>query len=218
MIVPLRSKRAERAQLLQKFQHLGPAVILLGSGFQTLRGDRQGIALWIALFQIASSVLLLATMGQAVHSAARRADADAAVHHAHHGVSWIEIFTAAVLAAEAWEHYHATNHIKRPTVLLAVTLLVLGLLHPKILTRARRRGTLRVEDEGLYVGARPFRRSIRATWDDVASIDVGDRYGTITLKNGRKRKLDLQDLDGSNHVRAALAAAQERVVTVGRAS
>src|SRR5262249_51593124 len=159
---------AERAQLAQKIQHLGPAVILLGAGLQSLRDDPHGIAFLIALFEIASSVLLLVTMGRAVRRAVRRAEADAVLHHAHHGVAWIEIFTAAVLAAEVWDPYHATHHIKRPTVLLAVTLLVVGVLHPKILARAGRRRTLRVEEEGLFVGARPFRRSIRARWDEVA--------------------------------------------------
>lgn len=210
MIVPLRSKRAERAQLGQKLQHLGPAVVLFGSGFQTLRGSPHGLALVLALFEVVSSLLLLVTMGHAVRSAARRVDADASLH-AHHGVAWIEIFTAAVLVAEAWEHYELTHHVKRPTVLMALTLLVIGVLHPKILARAQRRRTLRVDDEGLYVGTKKFRRPIRAKWDEVASIDVGDRYGVITLKNGQMRKLDLQDLEGSNHVRTALAAARERL-------
>lgn len=214
MIVPLRSKRRERAQLAQKFQHLGPAIVLFGSGFQLLRQEPHGAALGIAGMEIVSSVLLLATMGRAVRSAFRPVDA-AASPHAHHGVAWIEIFTAAVLLAEAWEHYHATGRIKRPTVLLALMLLVVGWLHPKIAARAQRRRTLRVEDDALYVGTKFG--SIRANWDQVSSIDVGERYGTITLKNGRKRKLDFQDLEGSTHVRAALAAAQQRLV-VGRAS
>src|SRR4051812_34019076 len=149
-------------------------------------------------------------MVRAVRQVRRPASAVEAPQLHHHGVDWIDIFTAAVLAAEAWEHYHVTHHIKRPTVLLALTLLVIGLLHGRIVRRAEKRFTLRIEDEGLHVGGKPF-RSIRAKWGEVASIDIGERYGTIKLKDGRQRKLDLPDLEGSHHVRAALAAAQQRL-------
>jgi hypothetical protein len=209
VIVPLRSKRRERAVLVQKLQHGAPAIVLLISGLGTL-GDRpDGAALALAIFEIGASVLLIVSVARAIRKARRPAHAAEVPHH-HHGVDWIDIFTAAVLFAEAWEHYHVTHHVKRPTVVLGLALLLIGLIHGRIVRRAERRFTLRIEDEGLYVGGKPF-RSLRAKWTDIAAIDVGGRYGTITLKDGRVRKLDLPDLEGSNHVRAALAAAQQRL-------
>jgi hypothetical protein len=213
VIVPLRSKRRERALVLQKLQHAAPAIVLLFSGVRTLGDDPHGAALALAVFEIVSSVLLIATMARALRAAKRPVDAAAAPHHhhGHHGVDWIDIFTAAVLFAEAWERYHESHHIARPTILLGLTLLTVGLLHGKIITRAQHRRTLRIDDDGVYVGGKPF-RSLRARWSEVAAIDIGDRYGTITLKNGRVRRLDLPDLEGSTHVRAALAAAQQRLI------
>jgi hypothetical protein len=84
------------------------------------------------------------------------------------------------------------------------------LLHGRILRRSEKRRSLRVDEEGLYVGGKPF-RSLHAKWGEIAAIDVAERWGTITLKNGRVRKLDLPDLEGSHHVRAALATAQQRL-------
>jgi hypothetical protein len=209
VIVPLRSKRRERALLVQKLQHGAPAIVLFFSGLRTLGGEPHGVALALALFEIAASVLLAISMARALRTAKRPVDAAAAPHH-HHGVDWVDVFTAAVLFAEAWERYHETSHIARPTILLGLTLLTIGLLHGKITTRAQHRLTLRVDDEELYVGGKPF-RSLRAKWNHVRSIEIGERYGTITLANGRVRRLDLPDLEGSNHVRAALAAAQQRL-------
>jgi hypothetical protein len=199
-------------KLLQKMQHGAPAVVLLGSGLQALREGVHGLGFALALFEIATSVLLIGSVIPELGRARRKANpAQAPPLHHHHGVDWIDVFTAAVLAAEVWEHHHVTGHIKRPTVLLALSLLVIGLLHGKIIRRAEKRFTLRVEDEGLYVGGKPL-RAMRAKWSEIASIDVGERFGTIRLKNGRQKTLDLPDLEGSNHVRAALATAQQRLL------
>ena len=209
MIVPLRSRRRERAIIVQKLQHAAPAVVLFGAGITALGEGAHGAELALAIVEIASSVLLMGSFVRAIRRARR--PVNAAEHpHSHHGVDWIDIFTAAVLFVEAWEHYHVTHHVKRPTIVLAITLLVIGLIHGRIVRRAERRFTLRVEDEGLYVGGKPF-RSLRAKWDEIAAIDVAERWGTITLKNGRVRKLDLPDLEGSHHVRAALTEARLRL-------
>ena len=209
VIVSLRSKRQERAQLGQKLQHGTPAIVLLGAGLQALRGGPHGFELVLAVFEVAASVLLIVTMARAIRRATRAADA-AHAPHGHHGVDWVDIFTGLVLFVEAAAHYHETHHVKRPVILLGAVLLTLGLMHGRIMTPGQRRRTLRIEDEGLYVGGKPF-RSLRAKWSEIANIDVGERWGTITLKNGRVRKLDLPDLEGSHHVRAALAEAKLRL-------
>ena len=159
-------------------------MVLLGAGLQALREGAHGPALALALFEIASSGLLIGSFVRAIRQARR--PVNAAEHpHSHHGVDWIDIFTAAVLIAEAWEHYHVTHHVKRPTIALAIALLAIGLLHGRIKKRAEKRRTLRIEDEGLYVGGKPF-RSLRVKWNEIAAIDVGERWGTVTLKDGRR--------------------------------
>jgi hypothetical protein len=209
MIVPLRSRRRERAIIVQKLQHAAPAVVLFGAGITALGEGPHGGALALAIVEIVSSVLLAGSFVRAIRKARGAASAEHAPH-SHHGVDWIDIFTAVVLFAEAWEHYHVTHHVKRPTVVLGLVLLTLGVLHGRLAKRLEHRRTLRVEDEGLYVSGRPF-RTLRAKWGEIRSIEVGERWGTITLKDGRSRKLDLPDLEGSTHVRAALAAAQQRL-------
>jgi hypothetical protein len=205
--VPLRSKRREKAQAFQKFQHAIPAVPLLMAGVQAIRNGEHGFALALGFFEVATSVALLGTVVREIRAMRRPKDHS---EHAHHGVDWVHIFAAAVLVAEVLEHYHLTHHIRRPAILTAIVTLALGLGHGRLQRFSERRRVLRVEDDRLHVAGRPF-RTLRARWADVLSIDVGEKYAQITTVDGRERKLDLSDLHGAEHVRTALAEAQRRV-------
>jgi hypothetical protein len=211
LTVPLRSKRRERAKVFQKAQHAVPAMMLLGAGVHALSEERSGFGLALAVFEIASSVLLLVAVARAIRKVKQPANR-AHVPHPHYGVDWIDIFAGSVLIAEAIEHWHLTHHVQRPTILTAVVLLTIGLLHGRIVRRFERRFTIHVGEDDLYVGGKPFRR-IHAKWADVASIDIGPRFATIRTRAGRQRKLDLSDLEGSDHVRGALEEARRRLVT-----
>src|SRR5262249_32915769 len=71
---------------------------------------------------------------------------------------------------------------------------------------------LRVSDDAIFVPGRPFKaRAIRAVWKQLASIDIGERWAVITTRAGRARKLDLQDLENADGIRAALVEAQRRL-------
>jgi hypothetical protein len=205
--VPLRSKRRERAQAVQKFQHAVPAAPLLFAGLQAMSGGAHGLELALAIFEILTSVLLLGTVAREIRGLRRSAPQSA--HAAHHGVDWVHIFAACVLVAEVLEHYHLTHHIRRPTLLTAVVTLALGLFHGRLQRLSERRLVLRVEDEGIHVGGKFF-QTFRAAWADVASIHVGDRNASIKTRDGRERRLNLADLHGVEQVRAALADAQSR--------
>ena len=204
--VPLRSKRREKAQTLQKFQHAVPAVPLLMAGLQAIGNGDHGFALALGIFEIVTSVALLGSVVREIR-AMRRPKAHA--EHAHHGVDWVHIFAAAVLIAEVLEHYHLTGHIRRPTILTAIVTLALGLGHGRLERFSAGRRVLRVEDDHLHVAGRPF-RTLRARWADVTLIDVGENYAQIKTVDGRERKLNLSDLHGAEHVRTALAEAQRR--------
>jgi hypothetical protein len=212
VIVPLRSKRRERAVLVQKLQHAVPGAMLLFAGFQAIQDEVRGFALALAVFEIACSLLLIASVIAGLRKVIRPASVEHAPHLHHGGIDWIDVFTGALLFAEVGEHWHLKHHLARPTILLASVLVIVGLFHGRFKRRAERRFTIRVDDDHLYVGGKPF-RSLREKWADIASVDLDSRYGTIRTRAGRTRRLDLRDLEGANHVRAALEEARRRLAT-----
>ena len=204
--VPLVSKKRRRALAVQKFQHLVPAVPLLAAGLSALQHGAHGAELALAIFEIATSALLFGTVARELRGLTRRHP-----HvHSPHSVDWFHVFAAGVLLAEALERWHLTHHWARPTLLLSAVTLALGLFHGRIEAGAQRRRALRLDAGGIYVGGKPF-RPFRATWDDVASIEIGPRYATIRTRTGRERRLDLGDLEDAAAVRAALTDARSRL-------
>ena len=205
--VPLRSRRRRRGLVAQKFQHVIPAFPLLFAGVETLRHEPHGMPLVLAVFEIGTSVLLLATVVREIR-ALRKTDAHAG--HSSHGVDWFHIFAAGVLLAEAAHHWHETHHWKRPVLLTAAFTFLLGIFHGRIQAWGEDRRSLRIDDEGLSVGRPPF-GTFRAAWEDVKTIDVGERFAVIRTRGGRERRIDLSDCEQPAPVRAALAEAQARV-------
>jgi hypothetical protein len=207
--VILRSKRRRRAQAVQKLQHVIPALVLLGAGMHTLTSGAQGGELAIGFAEIVSGALFVTAALAGLRSATRGARGHAAHHH---GIDWVDVFAAVVIAVETVERYHRTGHVTRPNVLLVLTLLVLGVFHGRVLGWAEHRRAFRLSDEGLSIGGRPFRRRLQAPWSGIRSIDVRGRYATITLTNGRTKQIDLDDLEDAEPLRAALEVARERVM------
>ncbi len=190
-------------------QHATPAVVLLFAGLNALAGGVHGFGLALAVVEIVSSVLLIGSFAHAVRTIRRRRNSEAP-GPAHHGVDWIDIFTGGVLLVEAAERYHLTHHLPRPTIVLGCAMLALGLLHGRILHRAEKRLSLRLDEAGIYVGGKLF-RSIHAPWDQVTAIEIGPRFAFLRFTGGRERKLDLADLEGASAVRAALEEARQRI-------
>ena len=207
--VPLRSKRREKGLALQKVQHAVPAFGLMLAGTQAIRAGEHGFALALAVFEILTSAVLLVSMVRALRAARRPAVAGAA-HAGHAGVDWVEIFAGFVLVAEALERWHLKHHIARPIILTAIVTFGLGLSHGRLAAVRARRQALRVDDEGIYVGSRPF-GAFRATWDELSSIVIEKRYARIQTRTGRGRRLDLDDLEGPDEVRGALEGASRRL-------
>src|SRR3982751_3612644 len=207
--VPLRSRRRKRARAAQKFQHVVPAFPLLIAGIEGLRGGHEGWRFLLALFEIGTSALLIGTMLRDIRSL-RRPHGDAHDTHAAHGVDWFDVFASGVLAAEAIEHWYETHHWRRPLILTAVVTLALGLLHGRLEAWGEGKRALKVSDEGISVGRRPF-GLFRATWAEVTAIDVDDRVATIRTRDGREQRIDLEDCEHPAPVRAALADAQSRL-------
>ena len=195
--------------MVQKYQHLLPAAPLMLAGVDTLRHGAHGLELVLAIFEIATSALLLASVIREIRAARRPVDPHAS-HHPHR-VDWFHIFAAGVLLAEAAERWHLTHHWPRPVLLTAAVTLALGVFHGRIDGGIRNRRALRMSEEELYFSTRPWAR-FRAQWADVTAIDLDPRSATIRTRQGRIGRLDLADLENAAAVRAALTDARNRLI------
>jgi hypothetical protein len=218
LAIPLVSKRREFAQLLQKAQHVVPAVALVAQGIERLTREGHGWSMLLGTAELGTSALVIfafARQIRAVRKAAHGSAHDAGDGHPapHHGVDWVDLFLGAMLAVEVWAHWHETGHIKRPTVLLAASMVGIGLLHGKIAGGAQRRRGLWVSDTGLRVSPRPFFSRFTTTWEELAAIDIGPRKAQIVRRDGKTCVLDLVDLRNAADVRAALEGARLRLST-----
>jgi hypothetical protein len=203
--VPLLSQRQERVQLLQKINHVIPAVGLVTAGAHALAEGARGGDLVLAVVEVGTTILLAASIVQTLR--ARRQPA--AHHDKAHAIDWIDVWAAGVLFAEAAERWHVKHHIARPTMLTALVTLAFGLFHGRILAYGRRRRGLRITSDGVSVAGRPF-RGFRARWPEIASITLSERFAEIRARTGRVRRIDLGDLHNADSVRAALEEARRQ--------
>jgi hypothetical protein len=202
--VPLRYRRAQRGLFLQKLQHAVPSIVVLSDGLAHLSHDPHGIELALGVFEVGAALLVMGSVVRGIRQLKKRAAADAHPHH--HGVDWIDIFIGVMLSVEAYAKYHATAHIPRPTILLAVTMFTVGLTHGRLAAWGDRKRELRVGPEGISLPTTPFMRMTLA-WADVESIEIGDRDATITAVDGRSTRVDLSDVLEPAAVRDALMTA-----------
>jgi hypothetical protein len=203
--VPLRSRRLARARLFQQLQHALPALVLLLDGLQRLSAGGGGVGPAIAVTEVVVSVLVLAFFASAVHQ--YRA---AAVHaFVVHSVDWLDLVLAALFAVEALVHRQETGHLPRPAILMAALMLVLGLFHGRLMRLSERHLSLRVDDDGVQIGGRFFRR-FTATWHEITAMEMDASRARLMLKSGRTRRVDLTDLSNAADVQAALAEARRR--------
>ena len=208
LAVPLTSKRREFGALLQKLQHVVPSLPLLFHGIERVGHDGHGWSRALGVAEIVTSVLVVGAFARQVR-ATRSGHVDPGAE-THHHVDWVDLFLAAMLAVEVWAHWHETGHIKRPTVLVAITMLVLGLFHGRIVGAGNRRRGVWVTDDGIHVSRRPFSH-FRATWADLAAIDLGPRQARVVRRDGELYVLDLGDLRNAAEVREVLEAARLRL-------
>jgi hypothetical protein len=208
LAIPFESRRRRGALLLQKIQHVVPAFPLLGHGLERLRHQAQGASLALGIGEVVTSALVLGAFAR--HLRSMRAGNRHGEGAAHHGVDWVDLCLGAMLAIEVWAHWHETGRVKGPTVLLAVVMLVLGLLHGRIAARDGRRRALTVDDTGVTISLRPFSR-FTVAWDQLAAVDLDDHEARVVRKDGRVKKIDFRDLRNAADVRAALESVRLRL-------
>lgn len=204
--VPIRYRRAERGQFVQKLQHAIPSVVVLGDGLRHLSHDPRGAALALGVLEVGAATAVIVSVIRGFRKLVTPAAQGAPETH-HHGVDWIDIFIGAMLGVEAYAKYHATAHIPRPTIVLAVAMIAIGVLHGRIAAWGSRRRHLRVTTEHISMPKRPFSR-VTLAWPQVASIDVDERHATVTATDGRTQRFDLGDMIHAAAVREALLHAQ----------
>lgn len=210
--VPIRYRRSAKAIFIQKLQHAIPSVVVLGDGVEHLSHEPHGINLWLGIAEVGVSVLVIGSVIWGVRQLRRQTSAAQADHHHAHGVDWIDIFLGAMLGVEAYAKYHATAHIPRPTILLAVAMVAIGILHPTIARWGDSRRDLRIDDDGVSIPSGKLSR-LTLRWPELAAIDIGDRYATITATDGRSQRLDLGDVFQPTAVRDALRHARAQLQT-----
>ena len=210
--VQLHSRRRRRGLAVQQAQHAVPAVALLFAGMRGLAEGPSGSALALAIVEVVTSGLLLATVARTF----RQLAPSSAGHRAHAGsIGWAEIWVAGVLAAEAWERWHAAHHVARPTIMLAVVMLVLGLFHGRITRATLSRRALTLTDGRITVGGPPWRR-FGTSWAELAEISVTRSEARLRTVSGKLRRIDFADLENAQEVRALLEVAQQRLAATIR--
>jgi hypothetical protein len=211
LVVPLTSKRRDIGAIFQKLQHVLPSLPLLLQGMDRLRHEAHAWSRLLGVAEIATSALVIGAFVRLVRTT-RQGRLTDHPPQAHHGVDWVDLCIGAMLTVEVWAHWYETGHLKRPTILLAVGMLVLGSLHGRIAGWAGRRRGLWVTDDGIRASRRPFSH-FRATWAELAAIEIEPRQARLVRRDGKAYVLDLADLHNAAEVRQALEGARLRLPT-----
>jgi hypothetical protein len=205
--VPIRYRRAQRGLFIQKLQHAIPSIVVLGDGIEHLSHEPHGLDLWLGVAEVGVSLLVIGSVIRGFRQLRAETAANVDVHHAHHGVDWIDICLGAMLSVEAYAKYHATAHIPRPTIVMAIAMFTIGTLHGRLAAWGDRRRQMRVDADGISLWVRPFKQ-LTLAWAEVAAIEVDDRAAVITAIDGRSQRIDLIDVLNPKAVREAITAAR----------
>src|SRR5262249_9014700 len=130
-----------------------------------------------------------------------------------HGVDWFDVFLSGMLVTEVLTHHYETGHWRRPTILMAVLMLALGLMHGKIAAWGARKRALRITSDTLSIGHRFwFLPGFSVKWADVTRVDVADAAAVVVTRDGRERRIALDEMRNPGPVADALrtAATQQR--------
>jgi hypothetical protein len=211
VVVPIVSKRRERVQLAQKLQHALPAVVLLFEGFARMsRPGPLDPSRWLGAFEAGTSFLVLAAVARSV-AGLRDGSAPPRRRHVHPSqVDGVDIALGLMLAIEVIVDRVEMGYWRRPSILLAVATLVVGLCHGRLATWSASRRAMRVTDAGVSVGTRFFRRRAFA-WGEIERIDIEERTASIVGRDGRAHAFDLRDLRHAHDVTRALTRARARL-------
>ncbi len=210
--ITIRYRRVQRSQFLQKLQHAIPSVVVLSDGLAHLQHEPHGVNLALGLAEVLVAVLVIGSVARGFRKLFAKNPGEAHADAAHH-IDWIDIFLGAMLLVEAYAKFHATARLPRPTILLGVVLIAVGILHGRIAKWGDRRLQLRVDDTGISVPGR-FLRRLTLAWHEVAEITIGPAIARVIAVDGRDQTLVLSDAINSDAIRHALGDARVRVLAL----
>jgi hypothetical protein len=205
--VPIRYRRSVKALFVQKLQHALPSIVVLSDGLAHFADSGHAAEQILGAAEVAVAAAVIGSVIWGVRQLQRQTAAENLDHLHEHGVDWIDIAIGAMLSVEAVAKYEATAHIPRPTILLALTMFVVGVLHPRLARYGDRKRELRITDNGVSIPGGKFTR-LTLAWDEVAAIDFDDRYATVTAVDGRSKRIDLKEVFHPTAVREALMHAR----------
>jgi len=215
--VPLVSRRRERVKLAQKFQHGVPAVAVFVEGLDRILNNAGDASRWIGTAEAFAGMLVLGAIARAIGRLRWGAGHTPPRQRVHlHQVDWVDLMLAGFLFTEVGVHYYDTGHWARPTILLAVATLAVGLLHGRLTAFSAKRRVLRVTDDGIMIRERLF-RGVSFRWAEIARIDTAEKTAAVVMKDGTTRDFELVDLRHGNDVVRALTRARVRLEQTGSA-
>lgn len=177
-VLPIRSRRFERALRVQTVQHLFAAVLLITTALTHLTDPKNHHYVLPVLELVTGAVLI----GMAIYEKVRKR---------HTKMGWVELAGAAMTFVEA---IAKLNEPHRPLFYVLsfvppVMLLVLGLFHEQI----RRRPSLKVDDEGFEMRLRVlFKR--RVPWSGVSSYRITPTHVEFAREDGSTKRLRITDI------------------------
>ena len=127
----------------QKLQHVVPATPLLVQGISRLQHEPHGWSLLLAAGEVGVSVLVVGAFLRQVRAGAPHPRTGLRRRPREPRRRLGRMLIGAMLGVEVWAHWYESGHIKRPTVVMAVGIFIVGLLHGKIAARAGRRQALK---------------------------------------------------------------------------
>jgi len=209
--IPVRYRRTQKGLFAQKLQHAVPAMIVLGDGISHLQHAPSGATLALGLAEVLASLLVMGSIARELRQL-RTSGHDSGHIHASHGVDWIDLSLGTMLMVEAYAKFDATGRLPRPTLVLGLGLIVIGLAHGRIAAWGDRRRSLTVDDGGISVPGRFFRR-LSVPWSEVAEITSGPATARVIARDGRDQVINLADVMQPEQIRDALLEARQRLAS-----
>jgi hypothetical protein len=186
-IIPLDDRRLERASKAEAFQQAIAAVVLFSAGYDRFESSTGG-ALIFAAALIAAGGMLLWTAFRAFRGK----------------VPWhpgLLNLAAGVALLTEWAVKLAADggKIIKPSLVMAVLSLGLGLFHPFIERRRASHRFLRLDADGISYRRGGFRR-FDVRWDALESISVLPKEILFQRRSGRPHRIPLRHLGNAAEV------------------
>ena len=185
-VLPIRSRRLDRARRVQTIQHVLAAVILILNAYDHLTDPLSHHVVLPVLEMITGLILI----GTAIVERVRKT---------HARVGWFELAGATMLYVEAiaklQDRHHLSFHIL--TFIAPTILLLFGIFD----TRIREGLRMEANDDAFLVKTRVF-RWYRVPWDKLQSYRFTDKHLELIRTDGRITRINLSDLHNADEARA----------------